>query len=153
MTERLLTAREVADLLGVTTETVLAGRAAASCPRSGCPAARSASAKTSSSAWLEERATPRRGVLTTTPGAARPLPAIRSTSALTTTEDEEDSMPADPTRPRRTGSRRGRWGLRYYDRDGKRRRTEPFPTKSAALAHYRDVIEPQLRGEPAPRPS
>jgi integrase len=28
----------------------------------------------------------------------------------------------------------------------------PFPSKSAALAHYRDVIEPQLRGEPVPAP-
>jgi integrase len=45
-----------------------------------------------------------------------------------------------------------RWGLRYYDADGERRRKSPFPTKSAALAHYRDVIEPQLRGEPAPMP-
>ena len=42
---------------------------------------------------------------------------------------------------------RGRWGLRYYDRDGKRRRKSPFPTKSAALRHYRDVIEPELRGD------
>lgn len=45
-----------------------------------------------------------------------------------------------------------RWGLRYYDPDGQRRRKSPFATKSAALAHYRDVIEPQLRGEAAPRP-
>jgi integrase len=43
-----------------------------------------------------------------------------------------------------------RWGLRYYDADGTRRRKSPFPSKSAALAHYRDMIEPQLRGE-APR--
>src|SRR3954452_22215025 len=41
----------------------------------------------------------------------------------------------------------GKWGLRYYDRDGVRRRKSPFPSKSAALAHYRDVIEPELRGE------
>lgn len=41
----------------------------------------------------------------------------------------------------------GRWGLRYYDAGGKRRRKTPFPSKSAALAHYRDVIEPQLRGD------
>jgi integrase len=47
----------------------------------------------------------------------------------------------------------GRWGLRYYDEDGKRQRVSPFPTKSAALTHYRDVIEPQLRGEPAPEPA
>lgn len=41
----------------------------------------------------------------------------------------------------------GKWGLRYYDRDGVRRRKSAFPSKSAALAHFRDVIEPQLRGE------
>jgi integrase len=40
----------------------------------------------------------------------------------------------------------GRWGLRFYV-DGRRRRKSPFPSKSAALAHYRDVVEPQLRGE------
>jgi integrase len=40
-----------------------------------------------------------------------------------------------------------RWGLRYYDAAGTRRRKSPFPSRSAALAHYRDVIEPQLRGE------
>jgi hypothetical protein len=44
----------------------------------------------------------------------------------------------------------GRWGLRYYDRDGVRRRESPFPSKSAALRHCRDVIEPELRGEVAP---
>lgn len=46
----------------------------------------------------------------------------------------------------------GRWGLRYYDAAGLRRRKSPFPSKSAALEHYRRVIEPQLRGEPAPAP-
>ena len=40
--------------------------------------------------------------------------------------------------------------LRWYDAAGKRRRKSPFPSKSAALAHYRDAIEPQLRGEPVP---
>ena len=40
-----------------------------------------------------------------------------------------------------------RWGLRYYDEHGKRQRESPFPSKSSALAHYRDVIERQLRGE------
>jgi hypothetical protein len=44
-----------------------------------------------------------------------------------------------------------RWGLRYYA-DGRRQRKSPFPSKSAALAYYRDVIEPQLRGDPAPIP-
>ena len=37
-----------------------------------------------------------------------------------------------------------RWGLRYYDGSGARRRKSPFPSKSAALAHYRDIIEPEL---------
>jgi integrase len=46
----------------------------------------------------------------------------------------------------------GKWGLRYYDADGVRRRKSPFRSKSAALAHYRDVIEPELRGEPAQAP-
>jgi integrase len=46
----------------------------------------------------------------------------------------------------------GKWGLRYYDAAGKRCRKSPFASKSAALAHYREVIEPQLRGEPAPTP-
>ena len=45
----------------------------------------------------------------------------------------------------------GSWGLRYYARDGKRRRVSPFPSKSAALKHFRDVIEPRLRGESATR--
>jgi integrase len=45
-----------------------------------------------------------------------------------------------------------RWGLRYYDAAGTRRRKSPFRSKSAALAHYRDVIEPQLRGDPVGLP-
>src|SRR4051794_33174417 len=47
--------------------------------------------------------------------------------------------------PYRLGA--GRWGVRYRDRSGARRRKSPFPTKHAALRHYREVIEPQLRGE------
>jgi integrase len=39
-----------------------------------------------------------------------------------------------------------KWGLRY-DQNGERRRKSPFASRSAALAHYRDVVEPQLRGE------
>src|SRR5215216_2418598 len=45
-----------------------------------------------------------------------------------------------------------KWGLRYYDLNGTRRRKSPFPSKSAALSHYRDVVEPQLRGEPVSMP-
>ncbi len=40
-----------------------------------------------------------------------------------------------------------RWGLRYYDATGARRRKSPFPSKSAALTHYRQIIEPRLRGD------
>ena len=40
-----------------------------------------------------------------------------------------------------------RWGLRYRDGSGKRLRKSPFPSKSAALAHYREQIEPELLGE------
>lgn len=46
----------------------------------------------------------------------------------------------------------GRWGLRYYDASGARRRKSPFASKNAALEHFRDVIKPLLRGEPAPLP-
>ncbi len=45
-----------------------------------------------------------------------------------------------------------KWGLRYYDANGQRRRKSPFASKSAALAHYRTVIEPVLLGEPAALP-
>jgi hypothetical protein len=56
--------------------------------------------------------------------------------------------PTQHGQPYRLGP--NRWGLRYYDADGVRRRKSPFPSKSAALAHYREVIEPVLRGELAP---
>jgi integrase len=58
--------------------------------------------------------------------------------------------PTQHGQPYRLGP--NRWGLRWYDADGVRRRKSPFPAKSAALEHYRKVIEPQLRGEPAPAP-
>jgi integrase len=45
-----------------------------------------------------------------------------------------------------------RWGLRYRDGEGVRHRVSPFQSKSAVLTHFREFIEPQLRGEPAPRP-
>ena len=40
----------------------------------------------------------------------------------------------------------GKWQLRYYDKAGRRRSGGAFQSKSAALAHYRDVIEPELNG-------
>jgi hypothetical protein len=50
-------------------------------------------------------------------------------------------------------TRSGRYELRYYDRDGERRSGgSGFTSRSAAFAHFRDVIEPQLRGELPPSP-
>ena len=45
----------------------------------------------------------------------------------------------------------GKWQLRWYDKDGGRRSGGAFPSKSAALNHYRDVIESGLKGSPAAR--
>jgi integrase len=45
----------------------------------------------------------------------------------------------------------GRWGIQYRE-GGRRRRESPFPSKTAALDHYRDVVEPRLLGKPAPPP-
>jgi integrase len=42
--------------------------------------------------------------------------------------------------------------LRYRDNQGEHRSGGVFPSKTAALDHYRDVIEPMLTGAPAPRP-
>jgi integrase len=40
----------------------------------------------------------------------------------------------------------GRYQLRYYDAAGERKTGGSYPTRSTAFAHYRDVIEPRLRG-------
>jgi hypothetical protein len=45
----------------------------------------------------------------------------------------------------------GKWQLRYYDADGERKTGGVFPSKSAALDHYQDVIEPRLRGGTPPQ--
>jgi integrase len=45
----------------------------------------------------------------------------------------------------------GKWQLRYYDRKGVRHSGGAFPSKSAAWTHYRDAVEPELRGHPAAR--
>src|SRR5262245_66314756 len=63
---------------------------------------------------------------------------------------------SDPSRVRRFSvgqpyrlAGRGRWGLRYYDEAGVRRRVSPFPSARAAREHYRDVILPELEGRAA----
>jgi integrase len=45
----------------------------------------------------------------------------------------------------------GKWQLRWYDREGRRRSGGAFPTRSEALRHYRDVIESELNGAPPRR--
>jgi integrase len=40
----------------------------------------------------------------------------------------------------------GKWQLRYYDAKGVRHTGGTFASKSAAMQHYRDVIEPRLSG-------
>lgn len=86
MNARLLTARQVADRLGLSTETVLSW-----VRRGELPAFKLGRAirfrEDDLDAWLAQRATPGRGVLTTTPGATRhgTLPSV----GLTTTTDEE----------------------------------------------------------------
>jgi integrase len=44
----------------------------------------------------------------------------------------------------------GKYQLRFYDADGKRRSGGVFPTRTAALNHFRDVIDPALTGEAPP---
>src|SRR5262245_65095383 len=45
----------------------------------------------------------------------------------------------------------GKWQLRFYDADGNRQTGGTFPSKSSAMQHYRDAIEPRLNGiEPMP---
>jgi integrase len=46
----------------------------------------------------------------------------------------------------------GRWQLRYYDNDGERQTGGVFKSRTAALDHFRDVIEPRLNGAPEPAP-
>jgi excisionase family DNA binding protein len=87
VTAKLLTARQVADLLGVSAETVLRWARNGKLPAIRLPGGAIRFRADDLDGWLEERATPRRGVLTTTKDAARPGV---SSKVLTTTEDEED---------------------------------------------------------------
>jgi excisionase family DNA binding protein len=82
----LLTAREVAELVGVSTETVLRWVRRGDLPAFRLPGRAIRFRQDDLDAWLGERATPRRGVLTTTTDAAR---SEVSSEVLTTTDDEE----------------------------------------------------------------
>jgi excisionase family DNA binding protein len=63
MSDRLLTAREVADVLGVSTETVLRWARRDAIPSITLPGGAKRFPEPALNAWLAERATPGRGVL------------------------------------------------------------------------------------------
>jgi excisionase family DNA binding protein len=87
VTGRLLTARQVADRLGLSVETVLRWAKRGKLPAVYLSSRAIRFPEDRLDGWLEERATPGRGVLTTTQDAAQ-VGTLRS-SALTTTDDEE----------------------------------------------------------------
>jgi citrate synthase len=85
---RYLTAREVAEHLGVSPETVLRWSRRGELPATPLPGGVIRFAEDELEDWLKERATPRRGALTATPGAARSDTVL--SAVLTATDDEED---------------------------------------------------------------
>jgi excisionase family DNA binding protein len=84
----LLTAREVAALLGVSAETVLRWTRRGELPAIRLPGGAIRYRESDFDDWLEERATPRRGVRTTAPSAAQ-SGRVRSLTR-TTVEGEEE---------------------------------------------------------------
>jgi excisionase family DNA binding protein len=89
VTGRLRTAREVADLLGVSSETILRWTRRGELPAVKLPAGAIRYREDELEAWLEQRATPRQGVLATEPGAARPAPYPLPSPALATDQGKE----------------------------------------------------------------
>jgi excisionase family DNA binding protein len=88
VTGPLLTARELAEALGVSAETVLRWTRRGELPAVRLPGGAVRFREHELEAWLAERATPRRGVRTTAPSAA--LPERVRSAARTTVEGEED---------------------------------------------------------------
>ena len=86
MTSPLLTAREVAERLGVSPETVLRWIRRGELPAIKLPGGAVRVREDELERWLEERATPSRGVSTTPVSAAQPL----GYPASTTPKVEED---------------------------------------------------------------
>jgi excisionase family DNA binding protein len=87
VTGRLLTAREVSELLGVSAETALRWVRRGELPAIRLPGGAIRFREDEFDGWLKERATPRRGVRTTTSSAARGRTVQSFTR--TTTDDEE----------------------------------------------------------------
>ena len=86
MTSPLLTARTVGDMLDVSAETVLRWIRKGDLPAIKLPGGTIRVAADELEQWLEERATPRRGVLATRDDAARRL----GYPVLATPDDEEN---------------------------------------------------------------
>lgn len=80
MTDRLLTARELADVLGLSVETILRWVRQGKLPAIRLPGGAIRFREVEVEAWLAERATPSRGVSTTPADAARRLGYFASTT-------------------------------------------------------------------------
>jgi excisionase family DNA binding protein len=89
MTEPLLTTRHVADLLGVSPETILRWVGRGLLPAFRLPSGALRFRQSDLDAWLAERATPGQGVLTTMPDAAHRAPYPLGSMVLTTIDDKE----------------------------------------------------------------
>jgi excisionase family DNA binding protein len=87
MTDRLLTARVVANQLGLCTETVLAWVRDGKLPAFRLPGGAIRFREHDLDAWLQERATSRRGVVDHTPDAAR-TERLSSVPSTTITDEE-----------------------------------------------------------------
>jgi excisionase family DNA binding protein len=85
---RLLTAREVADLLGVSAETVLRWTRAGKLPSIKLPGGAIRFREEEIESWIGQRAAPRRGSVTH-PEGRRPAGTVLRSKASPTPEDEE----------------------------------------------------------------
>ena len=122
---RLLTAREVAEQLGVSTETVLRWTR-----RGELPAIRLPGGAIRFRRGRDRGAGSRKGRRPSEEKSPTPLAAAPWVSYLPspTPNSEEIKMPPTQRGPAyRLGP--SRWGLRYYDADGKRQRKSPFPSQ------------------------
>jgi excisionase family DNA binding protein len=132
----LLTARTVAGILGVCTETVLRWIRNDELPAIHLPGGAVRVPQDALNEWLRSRATPRRGVLATKFGAATGKRYPRDYDGGASYHGPESTIgPGRRGRLTMPQVQRGqayrlgpnRWGLRYYDVNGVRRRKSSFP--------------------------
>jgi excisionase family DNA binding protein len=84
----LLTAREVAEILGVSTETVLRWTRKGELPAIRMPGGAIRYRQEALEGWLMDRATPTRGVVEH-PAGRRPRPSVHSIASSTPTTEED----------------------------------------------------------------